>query len=139
MPTITGYVHADGARLPLRQQVALAGLAGAAACTVALAAAQLAVGWQGSTESPLLLDLGYAAQFAAIVLVLFVPLAPTGNRVTGVSLGTFVAAMFPPMLYGHADRLELVSDLYLLSVLVVLALAAATARAAADLWRGTSA
>ena len=54
---------------------------------------------------------------------------------TGLSLGLFVAAMFPPMLYGHAARLAVVSDLYLVNVLVVLALAVATVRATADLWR----
>lgn len=135
MPTIDVHVHTDGIRLPRRRQMALSALAGAAASAVILASAQLAVGWQNSADSALLLSLGYAAQFAAIVQVLSVPLARAGDRVTGLSLGLFVAAMFPPMLYGHAARLAVVSDLYLVNVLVVLALAVATVRATADLWR----
>ncbi|MBM4509770.1 hypothetical protein GS421_13520 [Rhodococcus hoagii] len=60
MPTIDVHVHSDGIRLPRRRQVALSALAGAAASAVILASAQLAVGWQNSADSALLLNLGYA-------------------------------------------------------------------------------
>ncbi|MGW4477190.1 hypothetical protein [Rhodococcus triatomae] len=122
-----------------RRRVALSVIVCAAASMAVVASAQLAVGWQGATSSVVLLNLGYAAQFAGMVQVLAIPLARAGKHLTGLALASFVAGMFLPMMYGHAARHDILSDLYLVNVLLVLVLAVATTRAAAAACRGASA
>ncbi len=72
--------------------------------------------------------LGYASEVVGVVLVLFVSVGRPAGRAVGSSLGLFLAVLVQPVVQKHGGSVPLLGALHAANALVMIVLAALTAR-----------